>query len=152
MAPVAIALGSNLGDCEAILHAAVRAIERLGQVVAISRFVHSAPMYVTDQPEFLNGVARLETRLAPVQLLTELKRIERELGRQPRTQNGPREIDLDIVLYGSLVYRFNDALTIPHPRAAEREFVLRPLVEIWPGAHLPGFGGAAELLAHLSTA
>lgn len=146
MAPVAIALGSNLGDREATLHAALREIQSLGRLLATSRFLRSEPMYVAGQPEFLNAVVRIETALAPWPLLCELKSIERALGRRPRLRNGPREIDLDIVLYGSLQYRFGDALYIPHPRAADRAFVLAPLVEVWPDAVLPGAGPAADLL------
>lgn len=151
MAPVAIALGANLGDREATLVAALKELEALGRVVAASPFLRSAPMYLAGQPEFLNAVARIETGLAPWPLLCELKRIERALGRQPRTRNGPREIDLDIVLYGSLRYRFNDELVIPHPRAVERAFVLAPLAEVWPDAVLPGAGSVVRLLGRLDS-
>lgn len=96
-------------------------------------------MYKTDQPKFLNGVIQLNTHLSPIQLLHTVKEIEKELGRELiGERNGPRPIDLDILLYGRVV--LNDKckdLTIPHPRLAERQFVLQPLVDIDPCVVIP---------------
>lgn len=96
-------------------------------------------MYKTDQPNFFNGVIQLSTHYDPAQLLHGLKRIEVELGRdQHAERNGPRPIDLDIVLYGtSVIDDKTNSLKIPHPRLAERQFVLQPLVDIDPDIAIP---------------
>lgn len=111
-------------------------------------------MYVEDQPPFLNAVAELRTELSPSALLSSLKSTERRLGRDPATPRfGPRVIDLDLLLHGDEVQ--NDArgphpLEIPHPRIAEREFVLRPLSDIDPGLQIPRHGTVADLLRALN--
>jgi 2-amino-4-hydroxy-6-hydroxymethyldihydropteridine diphosphokinase len=124
-----IGLGSNLGARAANLRAALAAIGRLGRVLRTSRRYRTAPVGYRDQPEFLNQVAELETELTPRALLGGLQRIERELGRVATFRNGPRRIDLDILLYDAVEVHEVD-LCIPHPRLCERAFVLRPLAEL----------------------
>lgn len=142
---VVIALGSNLGDRLANLRAAVKKLPDRG--VAINRLSsvwETAPI-PADQPSFLNAVLVGATDLAPTDLLMALKRTESELGRRPGRRWGPRPIDLDILFYGDEQLE-SEALTIPHPRIAGRNFVLAPLAEVLPGP-LPVLGGsAAELL------
>lgn len=131
---VFIALGSNLGDRELHLLRAVGEIGKIPavRITALSGFYESAAVGVTEQPDFLNAVLRLETSLSPRQLLIELQRIETEVFRRVRTVRwGPRRIDLDILFYGDLTISDAD-LTIPHPRLHERRFVLQPMAEIAP--------------------
>lgn len=129
MATVFLGLGTNLGDRPANLKAAVDALSALGEVVAVSHVYETAPLYVTDQPAFLNMALRMETVSAPQGLLRSLKRLENELGRVASVRYGPRLIDLDILLYDDRVVE-SDSLTIPHPRLHERRFALAPLAEI----------------------
>jgi 2-amino-4-hydroxy-6-hydroxymethyldihydropteridine diphosphokinase len=143
---VYLALGSNLGDRRANLR---EAVARLGARVAIERIsslYETEPAYVLDQPRFLNAALRGRTTLAPAELLAFLKQIERELGREAGLRFGPRVIDLDILLYDDLALE-SDALTIPHPRMAERPFVLAPLAEIAPALLPPGWDAPIEQLA-----
>ncbi len=161
MVPVVIAFGSNLGDREANIQEAIGRIVDCGmwimdlgdksiQVLAASSFYETAPMYVEDQPTFLNGAILAETDFSPRELLTMLKATEAQVGRHQGPRNGPREIDLDLITYGSLIYRWTSIhglpLVIPHPRTEERRFVLEPLNEIAPGWVLPGKCPVAELL------
>ncbi|CAA7611308.1 2-amino-4-hydroxy-6-hydroxymethyldihydropteridine diphosphokinase [Magnetospirillum sp. UT-4] len=129
MATVFLGLGSNLGDRFANLRAAVAALGGMARVEALSRVYETAPLYVLDQPAFLNMAARVETGLAPRDLLAGLKGVEAELGREKTIRFGPRLIDLDILIYGGLVLDESD-LTIPHPRLPERRFALAPLADI----------------------
>jgi len=134
MARAFVALGSNLGDRPGMIS---QAVQRLSQAPAV-RLVQMAPIYETaplggpPQPDFLNSVVELETACSPHELLALLKRIEREMGRDPSgTRWGPRTIDLDLLLYDELI--LDDArLTLPHPRMHERAFVLQPLAELAP--------------------
>ncbi len=127
----AIGLGANAGDVDATLARALARFRRLGRVARVSPFYRSKAWGVTDQPDFLNAVALLETSLAPHALLRALKEIERALGRVPTFRWGPRAIDLDILTYGDAVVRERD-LEIPHPRMRERAFVLAPLADLVP--------------------
>lgn len=129
MPHVYIGLGSNLGDRGAHLRAALTALSGCGRVLRTSRRYLSAPLGHLDQPTFLNQVAELETALPPRALLAALKALERELGREPGFRNGPRVIDLDILLYDDEI-RHEPGLVVPHPRMLERAFVLRPLAEL----------------------
>lgn len=126
-------LGANLGDRRATLEAALAALARLPgtEVVAVSDLRETAPWGFEAQPPFLNAVAELRTGLAPPDLLAALREIERGLGRTPTFQWGPREIDLDLLLYGSRRLE-TPTLTLPHPRLLERPFVCEPLAEIAP--------------------
>jgi len=122
-----VALGSNVGNRQQQLCAAWRSIqETLGRVVATSPLYETAAAYVTDQPSFLNAVVAVETALPPLEALSKLKAAELDLGRQVRYRNGPREVDLDLLYLGDERVE-EDALTLPHPRIDERDFVLRPL-------------------------
>jgi 2-amino-4-hydroxy-6-hydroxymethyldihydropteridine diphosphokinase len=129
MTLVHLGLGTNLGDRSANLRAALSALASVGTVAACSHVWETAPLYVTDQPAFLNMAAALETALAPLELLSRLKTIEDELGRVASVRYGPRLIDLDILLYEDVV-RDDDILTLPHARLHERHFALAPLAEI----------------------
>jgi 2-amino-4-hydroxy-6-hydroxymethyldihydropteridine diphosphokinase len=109
------------------------------------------PWGFADQPAFLNMVLRAETRLAPVDLLGQLKTLEASLGRTPSFRNGPRLIDLDILFYDDLILE-TPSLTIPHPRLHERAFVLVPLAELVPGFIHPLLGlGMAQLVSAVDT-
>ncbi len=135
-----IGLGANLGDPIATLHEALDAIAALpaSELLARSSFYRSAPIDAAG-PDFVNAVAALRTRLAPLDLLAGLQAIEQSHGRQRPYRNAPRSLDLDVLLYGDVVVD-SDALVLPHPRLHERAFVLRPLVEIAPNLQLPGLG------------
>jgi 2-amino-4-hydroxy-6-hydroxymethyldihydropteridine diphosphokinase len=141
-----VGLGSNLGDRERNLH---EAVERLGEIglVGVSAFRDTDPVGVVEQPNFLNAVAELSSDLSPRELLDRLLQIERELGRD-RTKKerwGPRTIDLDLLLYGDEVVD-EPGLTVPHPRLAERRFVLEPLHELAPDLVLPDGRRIKDLL------
>ena len=107
------------------------------RVLRESSIYETAPQGIEDQPWFLNQVLECETDLFPRQLLSRLKKIERAMGRKKRVVTGPREIDLDILFYGDMVVKAPE-LEIPHPRMAERRFVLEPLAELAPEKRHPG--------------
>jgi 2-amino-4-hydroxy-6-hydroxymethyldihydropteridine diphosphokinase len=134
---VYIALGSNLGDrIENLLLARERIASPHVRLTRASSIYETAPREVVDQPWFLNQVVAAETTLFPRQLLARLLRIEHEMGRQRTVANGPRVIDLDILLFGDAVIHAA-GLEIPHPRMAERRFVLEPLAELAPALRPP---------------
>jgi 2-amino-4-hydroxy-6-hydroxymethyldihydropteridine diphosphokinase len=145
---VYLALGSNLGDRRAHIAAAVARLAPDVVVERVSSLYETEPAYVLDQPRFLNAALRGRTALDPSALLALLKRIERELGRGAGVRYGPRVIDLDILLYGDRSIA-TEALTIPHPRMAERPFVLVPLAEIAPGLTPPGWATTLGALAQV---
>lgn len=124
-----VALGSNLGDRGGALNEALRLLASVGNLQCTSFLYKSEPMYHSDQPSFMNAACKIETDLPPQQLLVGLKDIEKRMGRQDTFRNGPRIIDLDIVLYGNS-HVTDSNLVIPHPRMAERSFVLRPLCDL----------------------
>ena len=137
MTRVAIALGSNVGDRLAHLHVARTAIsQRIGPVVGDSSAYETAPIGGPEQGPFLNGVVVVDTDLEPRAVLDQALAIERGAGRERGERWGPRTLDLDIILFGDTTVD-EPGLTIPHPRLAERRFVLEPLIEAWPGATMP---------------
>jgi 2-amino-4-hydroxy-6-hydroxymethyldihydropteridine diphosphokinase len=139
MSIVYIGLGTNLGDRQANLRAAVKALEAAVHVTAESRVYETPAWGYEDQPAFLNMAIQGETELAPTELLAQLKQLEGDLGRTATFRWGPRLIDMDILFYGQLMV---DApgLVIPHPNLQERAFVLVPLVEIAPDLVHPRLG------------
>jgi 2-amino-4-hydroxy-6-hydroxymethyldihydropteridine diphosphokinase len=133
-----VGLGANLGDRVAALASAVRAIDGLPgvRVSVVSHAYESEPWGVEDQPAFANAVVRVEADCSAAELLASLQDIERELGRVPGARNGPRAIDLDLLLFGSEVHD-TETLAVPHPRLVTRDFVVTPLLTIAPDATLP---------------
>jgi len=135
-----LALGSNLGDREAILLQALKCLESAGvQVLRRSSIYETEPQEMREQPWFLNQVVEIETTLSPIELLGQIREIERGLGRQRVVAKGPRTIDLDILFYGDAIIATPE-LQIPHPRLAERRFVLEPLAELAPNLSHPATG------------
>ncbi|KAJ1435296.1 Dihydropteroate synthase-like protein [Ochromonadaceae sp. CCMP2298] len=135
---VYIALGSNMGDRASAILEALHELKALGTVACTSHLYETAPMYHADQPSFLNAVCKFETVLPPLQLLDGLQAIEGRVGRRTSFRNGPRLIDLDLLLHGAHCLA-SERLTIPHERIAERAFVLKPLCDLLgPHELLPG--------------
>lgn len=130
---VYIGLGANLGERHVTLRRAAEALANLPgtSVIQHSSVYETDPYGQEDQPRFLNAVSQIETTLEPGELLTELQRIEKSLGRIRRDPWGPREIDLDILLYDGLVYG-DERVRVPHPELQMRKFVLIPLLEVAP--------------------
>jgi 2-amino-4-hydroxy-6-hydroxymethyldihydropteridine diphosphokinase len=149
-----VGLGSNLGDREETLRRAVEALRGLPrtELRGVSTFRDTAPVGYLDQPRFLNGAVELETALTPRELLDELLRIERDLGRDRDhgVPQGPRTADLDLLLYGDDRIA-EPGLEVPHPRLHERRFVLEPLSELDAGLFVPGQGAIQALLAGLDS-
>ncbi|MGA9533710.1 MAG: dihydropteroate synthase [Anaerolineales bacterium] len=139
---VLVALGSNLGDRAALLAAARRAMAEYLEIDAESKIYQTEPWGYADQPMFLNQVIGGRTELAPAALLAALKATERDLGRKESFRNGPRQIDLDLLAYNDRVVE-QDGLMVPHPRLAERAFVLVPLVDVAPDWTHPESGQTA---------
>lgn len=127
-----LAIGSNLGERVDNLRRAVAMLAPEVTLLAASPLYETAPAYVVDQPRFVNGALKVATDLVPSDLLAKLKSIEQAVGRRPGLRYGPRVVDLDILFLGDTVLAEPD-LEIPHPRLAERLFVLRPLADIAPG-------------------
>ena len=165
-ATVFVGLGANLGDARATLRAAMDELRALalpeppgeaprgqasGSSFRPSSLYASAPVD-SSGPDYVNAVARLRTALAPLALLDALQAIEQRFGRERPYRNAPRTLDLDLLLYGVDGEQggrvLHDArLVLPHPRAAQRAFVLEPLAELWPDGVIPGAGRVAHLLA-----
>jgi 2-amino-4-hydroxy-6-hydroxymethyldihydropteridine diphosphokinase len=137
--PVWLGLGTNLGDPGRNLASALRGIALAGTIEAVSSVWASEPVGYRDQPGFWNVVVRIRTRLAPGPLLALTQRIEADVGRRPTFPQGPRIIDIDILLYDAAVID-EPHLHIPHLRLLERGFVLRPLLELDPGLTDPRTG------------
>lgn len=149
-----VALGANVGDPTAQVRDAMGALDALAGVRVTAR----SPLYLTPpwgmagQPDFVNAAVTLETTLPPLALLECLQGLEARAGRvRGGVRNGPRPLDLDLLLYGD--QRVNAAgLEVPHPRMAGRAFVLLPLADIAPGVEVPGLGRVVDLLARVDTA
>jgi 2-amino-4-hydroxy-6-hydroxymethyldihydropteridine diphosphokinase len=148
---VYLGLGSNLGDRAATLAAAIQKLDSPEfRFMRASGLYETEPMGLKEQPWFLNQVAEFQTTLFPRQLLQRTKKIENELGRRRGIRNGPRTLDIDILLYGSAIVR-SEELEIPHPRFRERRFVLAPLAELNPDLRDPVSGQQVKaLLASLT--
>jgi 2-amino-4-hydroxy-6-hydroxymethyldihydropteridine diphosphokinase len=142
---VYIALGSNLGNRQANMAMALRMLPPLARVDAVSPLYESPPQPPAPPPPYLNAAARIVTGLGPELLLRHLKQIEHLIGRRSRERWAPRPIDLDIALYGNIVLETAD-LTIPHPRLAERAFVLKPLLDIEPELLDPKTGDRLQVV------
>ncbi len=147
-----VALGSNLGDREETLRSALEALaaEPGIDVVAVSRFYDTEPVGYVDQPRFLNGAAAIETELPARELLERLLAVELRFGRSREDvpPQGPRTIDLDLLLYGDAEID-EPGLRVPHPRLHERRFVLEPLADLDPALEVPGNGQVQDILARL---
>lgn len=149
-----LALGSNLGDRQATLNAAVEDLRRTPGIIvdAVSRFIDSVAITLrgadSSAPAYLNGVVIVRTVLNPRQLLAATSNIENAHGRVRAERWGSRTLDIDIITFGDL-QQHDETLTLPHPRAAERSFVLDPWLEIDPDAVMPGAGPVAVLRARL---
>lgn len=149
-----VGLGGNLGDVETTLMEAVWALESLPQssLRAQSAIYRSPPWGRTDQPDFLNCVVEIQTRLAAIELLNRLLEIEERFGRvrDPADRWGPRKLDLDLLAYGDEEID-EPGLHLPHPRLKERAFVLVPLAEIAPTLQLPGLDRVDAMLAQVDS-
>jgi len=149
-----IGLGSNLADPRAQVERALGRLARLprSRLLRPSRLYRSAPWGMLDQPEFVNAAAAIETGLSPPALMQALLAIERDAGRDRNGERwGPRILDLDLLLYGTLVLA-EPGLQLPHPHLHERAFVLLPLAEIAPDLDVPGRGPISALLSRVDTA
>ncbi|WP_058834989.1 2-amino-4-hydroxy-6-hydroxymethyldihydropteridine diphosphokinase [Luteimonas abyssi] len=154
---VAVGIGANLGDAATQVRAAFDALAALPGTVACT----PSPLYRTpawgrtDQPDFVNAVARLRTTASPSGLLDALLRIEARCGRlraaDGRDRWGPRTLDLDLLLYARRTIALPD-LQVPHPRLHLRAFALQPLLDVWPDAEIPGVGRAVDALRALGEA
>ena len=142
-----VALGANLGDPTATVLAAFAALANLpeSRVARCSSLYRTAPVGILSQPDFVNAVALLETTLAPEALLDALLDIEARFGRIRRERNGPRTLDLDLLLYDDIELDL-PRLTLPHPRLHLRAFVLLPLAEVAPDLAIPRRGSVAAWL------
>lgn len=141
-----IGLGANLGDPIAAVRAAIRSLGGLPATIvqATSSLYHTDPVDAPGPP-YINAVALLETELTPDALLEGLQEIERQAGRERPYRHAPRTLDLDLLLHGD-ARMHTERLTLPHPRLHQREFVLRPLLELAPELDVPGLGRLDRLL------
>ncbi len=133
---VYLSLGSNIGDREANLRAAGEKLRELGEIVAISSLYETEPVEFTAQPWFLNCAVAIRTNLMPRVFLSKIQAIEQAMGRRRVQPKGPRNIDIDILLFGNSVIS-TPQLQVPHPAMHERRFVLEPLAEIAPDVRHP---------------
>ena len=147
-----LGIGSNLANPEWQVQSAIREIDEIRdtELVKISSLYHTMPVGLLDQPPFVNAVVQVETTLSPHDLLQYLLEMEARHIRVRNEKNGPRTLDLDILIFNE--WRINDdKLTTPHPRMHERAFVLVPLLEIAPEVYIPGKGFAREFCSRMDT-
>lgn len=152
MSGVYIGLGSNLGDGSTLIRSALAQLGSYAgiRIVRVSSLYRSAPWGLRDQPDFTNAVAELSTELEPEQLLCALMECERRLGRVRSSERwGPRSIDIDLLIYADRQLH-TSTLALPHPRMADRAFVLVPLLELAPCYVIPGIGPASACLERLA--
>ena len=140
-----VALGANIGEPKANLDLAVALLREATNVVAVSTYLQTKPVGGPEQPDYLNAVAIVESELPAKDLLAVLNGIETAMGRTREVHWGPRVIDLDLIQYGGLLVN-DEKLTLPHPRAHERRFVLAPWFEVEPDAVLLTHGRISDLL------
>ena len=140
-----ISLGANIGDAKANLDLAIGLLREATEVLAVSSYLQTKPVGGPEQPDYLNAVAIVESELPAKDLLAVLNGIETAMGRTREIHWGPRVIDLDLIQYGGLLVN-DEKLTLPHPRAHERRFVLAPWFEIEPEALLLTHGRISDLL------
>ena len=140
-----ISLGANIGDANANLNLAIGLLREATQVLAVSSYLQTKPVGGPEQPDYLNAVAIVESELPAKDLLAVLNGIETAMGRTREIHWGPRVIDLDLIQYGGLLVN-DEKLTLPHPRAHQRRFVLAPWLEIEPEAVLLTHGRISDLL------
>ena len=140
-----ISLGANIGDPKANLELAIGLLREATEVIAVSTYLQTKPVGGPEQPDYLNAVAIVESELPAKDLLAVLHGIETAMGRTREIHWGPRVIDLDLIQYGGLLVN-DEKLTLPHPRAHERRFVLAPWFEIEPEAVLLTHGRISDLL------
>ena len=143
-----ISLGSNIDDPKSNLDLAIALLKEATEVISISKYFETQPVGLTDQPNFINAVVILESELPAADLLALLNGIEKAMGRKRELRWGPRNIDLDLIQYGSILSKAEE-LTLPHPRAHERKFVLEPWLSIDPEAELLTHGRVDQLLLNL---
>ena len=143
-----IALGANIGEPQEQINLAISLLRESLDVQAVSSIYQTKPVGKIDQPDFFNAIVIAESQLPAQELLSLLHGIEKALGRERIERWGPRTIDLDLIQYGSLLSAA-DELTLPHPRAFERAFVLRPWLEVEPDAILLTHGRVDQLLSQL---
>ncbi len=143
-----ISLGANIGDPKVQMDLAVAMLREATEVISVSEYFSTKPVSDIEQPDYLNAICIAESDLPAHDLLAVLHGIEKTLGRERLEKWGPRTIDLDLIQYGSLLSSA-DELTLPHPRAHERRFVLEPWISIDPEAILLTHGKVSELLAQL---
>ena len=149
MAQVILAVGSNMGTPKNNIDQAIQSLKTLGTVQEVAPYIISKPEGYAKQADFVNTVLVIQTDAKPMELLQQVKQLEKQLGRTPTFPNGPRVIDIDILFYDDKII-FEDSpeytLFIPHPRIAEREFVLKPLSYIRPDFVHPKLGQPIYLL------
>jgi len=146
-----VALGANLDQPQSALELAIALLREATDVIALSSFYITKPVGGPVQPDYVNAVAIIESDLPALELLHLLQGIEKSMGRIRVEKWGPRVIDLDLISYGSILSQAEE-LTLPHPRAHERRFVLEPWLEIDPEAHLLTHGLVSEILQQLPPA
>lgn len=135
---VYLSLGSNVGDRQVNLKEAISKLAEYGTVVRCSAYYETEPMEITDQPWFLNCAVEVETELMPRQFIAAVLDVERSMGRKRTRKKGPRNIDIDVLLFGKSIVEMK-GLTVPHPAMHLRRFVLEPMVEIAPEVRHPAF-------------
>lgn len=143
-----IALGANIGNPQEQMDIAISLLREALEVTAVSSYFTTAPVGGPEQPDYLNAVCIAESELPAAELLALLHGIEKTLGRERIEHWGPRTIDLDLIQYGAIL-SYAEELTLPHPRAHERRFVLEPWAQVEPDALLLTHGKISELLAQL---
>ena len=135
-----LGLGGNLGDTPATFQQALKRVSEFAQVTKVSKLYKSKPYGFADQPDFYNAAAQLATDLFPLDLLARLQEVEKQLGKKVVCENGPRVIDLDLLVYGEEVIDL-PGLSLPHPGILNRDFVLKPLTDLNPMLTHPAWNG-----------